>query len=193
MRKSFQTLTFAITLLLSFGTSGIAQKNPEAEKPLVKVEVVLSRYDGNRKISSLPYTLLATAGGDPVSLRTGAQVAVASGPGSNVTVDNKPVPSWTYLDVGTSVDCNVAAPENGRFKVRVSLSDRSIVERQAPQGAGGRGSVPNVNVIDAPTLRNFTYVNSILLKDGETKQFVAASDKVSADVVKVDVTLTVEK
>jgi hypothetical protein len=192
MRKSFQTIMLAIILFLSFGASGMAQappKAPEPEKVLVKVEVVLSRYDGTKKVSSLPYTLLATAGGDNLSIRTGSQVAVASS-GASVGPDNKPS-QWQFLNVGTNIDCTVSAPENGRFKVRLNLSDTSILERQPVQITGARNVVQTI--IDVPTLRNFNYTNAILLKDGETKQFVAASDKVSADVVKVDVTLTVEK
>ena len=192
MRKRFETFTVALALILTFGIRGMAQKAPDPEQPLVKVEIVLSRYDGTRKISSVPYTMLATAGGSPVSVRTGAQVAVTNGPTSHVTVDNKPpAAAWQYLTVGTNIDCTVNMPQNGRFGVRVNLSDNSILERQPLQGAGARGSTQTM--IDVPTLRNFNYTNSILLKDGETKQFVAASDKVSADVVKVDVTLTVEK
>ena len=68
----------------------------------------------------------------------------------------------------------------------LSINDRSAADKPATAGSGA-------NLITAPVLRNFTYTNSILLKDGESKQFVAASDKGSADIVKIDVTINVEK
>jgi hypothetical protein len=188
MKRRFLIFTLSFILLSLFGNSEFAQapKPAESDKPVVKVQVVLSRYEGDRKMSSLPYTMLATAGGDGVVIRTGAQVAVPSGPSNTQGADSKAVPvNWQYLDVGTNIDCNVSAPDNGRFRVRVNLSDRSVIDRQSPS------AVPKA--LDVPSLRNFSYTNSVLLKDGETKQFVAASDKVSGDVVKIDVTLTVEK
>ena len=36
-------------------------------------------------------------------------------------------------------------------------------------------------------------MNSMILKDGETAQFTAAVDKVSGEVTKLDITLTVVK
>jgi hypothetical protein len=66
-------------------------------------------------------------------------------------------------------------------------------DRPSWQSPAAPGSVPGAIINAAPALRNFSYTNSILLKDGEAKQFVAASDKVSGDVVRIDVTLTVEK
>jgi hypothetical protein len=44
-----------------------------------------------------------------------------------------------------------------------------------------------------PILRNFQTTGSFVLKDGESKQWVAASDKASGEMLKIDVTLNVEK
>ena len=57
--------------------------------------------------------------------------------------------------------------------------DSSIAETR------GTGSVP--------TLRNFSTQNTVVLRDGQTMQFTAAADKTTGEVVKVDVTMTVEK
>jgi hypothetical protein len=80
----------------------------------------------------------------------------------------------------------VKTAENGRFNVTLSINDRSAADKPVTVGSGA-------NTTGVPILRNFTYTNSILLKDGESKQFVSASDKGSADVVKIDVTVSVEK
>ena len=180
--RNYRVIACVFTLLplLAVAASG-QQKPPEPEKgPTVKVQVVLSRYEGDRKTSNLPFTMLVTANGDRVSVRTGAQVPVPSG----ATAADKP--SFNYVDVGTNIDCGVKSAENGRLNVTLSINDRSAADKPATAGSGA-------NLITAPVLRNFTYTNSILLKDGESKQFVAASDKGSADIVKIDVTINVEK
>ena len=188
MTRRFAIAAFTMFLVSILGITGLAQKPPEPEKLLVKVQVVLSRYEGDRRTSSLPFTLLATANGDRASVRAGGRFAIEQSTFAPTSGDNKPATSFQYVDVGTNIDCNVKSAENNKFSVYLSISDNSVIERQtsAPR-AGGAGS-PNL-----PTFRNFNYTNSILLKDGESKQFVAASDKVSGDVVKVDVTVNIEK
>jgi hypothetical protein len=166
----------AILLPILPGVALAQQKPPEPDKgPVVKVQVVLSRYEGDKKTSSLPFIMLATANGDKVSVRTGAQVPVP-----------QPNGGFQYIDVGTNIDCTVKTAENGRFNVTLSINDRSAADKPVTVGSGA-------NTTGVPILRNFTYTNSILLKDGESKQFVSASDKGSADVVKIDVTVSVEK
>ena len=98
-----------------------------------------------------------------------------------------PIPSqsgngggFTYQDVGTNIDCSATSLDENRFKVDVSISDSSVMERRA--GDGG-----------IPTLRSLFTNNSVVLKDGQSAQFTAAADKMTGEVVKVDVTLSVDK
>src|SRR5580765_5363504 len=53
---------------------------PRMEGALLKVQVVVSRYQGEKKISSQPYTLSVTANGPRATLRTGVQVPVPTSP-----------------------------------------------------------------------------------------------------------------
>ena len=180
--RTYRIVICIAVLLPLLATSALAQQTaPEPEKgPLVKVQVVVSRYEqlpaGERKTSSLPFTLLATSNGDKVSVRTGSQVPVMSGGGTN----------FQYIDVGSNVDCTVKTAANGRYNVILMIQDRSALDKPATLGSGA-------NAVTQPILRNFVYTNSILLKDGDSKQFVSASDKGSGDIVKVDVTINVEK
>jgi hypothetical protein len=195
MMRFFQKATYSILLALLAGGGAFAQNpqnqpKPPEEKAVVSVQVVLSRYEGDKKTSSLPFTLLATSDRSRVSVRTGAQIpivtaAFSSGDGKNADA-KQPAQTFQYMDIGTNVDCTVHPPENGRFRVEVNVSDRSVLERNSP---GIRGAPP---VASGPTTRNFSYSNSVLLRDGETRQFVAASDKVSGDVIRIDVSLKVE-
>jgi hypothetical protein len=66
------------------------------------------------------------------------------------------------------------------------IQDRSTLDKPATLGSGD-------NAVTQPILRNFTFTNSILMKDGVSKQFVSASDKGAGDLVKIDVTINVEK
>jgi hypothetical protein len=42
-------------------------------------------------------------------------------------------------------------------------------------------------------LRTFQVSNSVVLRDGQTRQFTAATDRVSGEIVRIDVTLRVVK
>jgi hypothetical protein len=182
--RTYRIVLCAAVLLPLLASAALAQQTPEPEKgPVVKVQVVLSRYEqqptGERRTSSLPFTMLATSNGDKVSVRTGTQVPIQTQSADKVV-------NFQYVDVGSSIDCTVKTAANGRFNVILMVQDRSALDKPETLGSGA-------NVTTQPILRNFTYTNSILLKDGESKQFVAASDKGSGDIVKVDVTINVEK
>ena len=107
----------------------------------LKIQVVISRYQGEKKISSLPYSLSVTGGGGGVdraitgptfvgraNLRMGAKIPIASttvapgGDGKAATSIN----SFQYQDVGTNIDCQVWALDDGRFRVELTLDDSSV-------------------------------------------------------------------
>jgi hypothetical protein len=150
----------------------IAPANPgQQTKPLMplKVQVVIARYEGDKKVSSFPYMLAVTANHpQAVNLRMGSQVPVPLGQGG---ID--------YKTVGTNIDCTATSTDDGRFQVQIRIEDSSIMERRG--------------LDTPPTLRTFSSSNMVVLKDGQTAQFTAAADKVTGEVVRVDVTLNVEK
>jgi len=162
----------------------------------LKIQVVISRYQGEKKISSLPYSMSVTGGGgrlDPTAgasfvgranLRMGAKVPIAAttfGPNAN---DGKTVSSFQYQDVGTNIDCQVWAMDDGRFRVEIAIDDSSIYPDDKDMPGIVKGN---------PSFRSFRGSDSMLLKDGATAQFTTATDKVSGETVRVDVTLTVVK
>ena len=156
----------------------------------VDVEVVISRYQNDKRISSLPYFLAVNAGEDtaPTKLRMGANVAVPSSTFAPVGADGKPafnpMATYNYRDVGTNIDCLAKPLGDGRFSVYVSVGERSVVQPPA---------TCNSAVSCAPVIRNFEAENTLVLRDGQTRQFTAAADRVTGEVVKVDVTLKVAK
>lgn len=62
-----------------------------------------------------------------------------------------------------------------------------IEESSVYTDATAAPETPRVN--DLPVFRSFCSSNTLMLRDGQTSQFTAATDRVSGEVVKVDVTL----
>ena len=175
---------------MTFGAAPRAQERPVLPVIPVKVQVVISRYAGDKKISSAPYTLSANAGSAAApksdwslaTLRMGAKIPVATAVGPRI--EGKPesqAVSFNYTDVGTNIDCRTAVLDDGRFRLEITVEESSVY--------GAEQARPN----DHPSFRSFRGVDSLILKDGQTAQITAATDKVSGEVTRVDVTLFVVK
>ena len=189
MTNHLRTLGLAVVVGLALGTAAGAQSQESAKTPAVtpvRVQVVVSKYQGEKKTSSLPYTMSINVGPNGIqdlyraSVRIGAQVPIMT------TAKAGDPPTVQYRDVGTNIDCSAHILDDGRFKLDISMDDSSVyTDDRTPQAAA--------HVSDRPTFRSFRSTNSILVKDGQTVQYTAATDKVSGETVKVDVTLTVVK
>ena len=194
MTKHLQTiaLVFAFALASSVIVRSQEKPAPAAPKPApaavtpLKVSVVVSRFQGEKKLSSLPYTLSVNAG-SRATLRMGAKVPVMMMMTANMPKDLPQGGPVQYQDVGTSIDCNVSAvQDDGRFRVEITIEDSSVY---------GEGPNPTDNKPPPgnPSFRSFKASDSMVLRDGQTAQFTTATDKVSGEIVKVDVTLNIVK
>ena len=187
--KHFQTMALAIVLAASCAGSAGAQDKAEAaaKTPTVplKLQVVISRFQGEKKISSMPYMLSVNAG-RPASLRMGTRVLIASTSLTPIATGGagvNPLTSYQYTDIGTNIDCGTAVINDGRFRVDLTIDDSSVYPEDQVRTSN----------TDRPSFRSFRATNSMVLKDGQTMQFTTAVDKVTGIVTKVDVTLTVVK
>ena len=154
----------------------------------LKVQLVVSRYAGEKKVSSTTYTLPVVANdNDKTSLRMGVDVPVPqtvfSGGGPNTSI---PQTSYNYKSVGTNIDCAARTIEGGWFKLDLAVSDTSVFITE--KGAGAANALPGI-----PAFRSFTSTFNVLVRDGQTAQHTAATDPVSGEVLRVDVTLNVLK
>jgi len=174
MTKVMQRFTTILLLMAVSSAALFAQGTAAAEKIPVKVQVILSRYNGDRKVSSLPYMMLVTANGDRVDIQNNLNVPMSSGA------------STTYTNVGLSMYCSVTT-EAGRFKISLQLDDKSVVDAK-PATAG---TTPKP--LDYPSFSNFSFKGVFAIKEGETKQVTTVADKVTGEVVKIDVTLSLDK
>jgi hypothetical protein len=77
------------------------------------------------------------------------------------------------------------------------LNDTSIfdvdAQRQAALAAKGQAPATSGRPLDASAFRTFSVGNSLPLRDGQTVEFASATDKVTGETVKVEVTLTIAK
>lgn len=177
----------AAVLILALGTSGRAQEQkPATASPnTLRVQLVVSRYQGDKKISSLPYTLTMNSGDrgpGRSSLRLGTQVPITTMSRQGSDANAPMVPTVQYRDIGTNIDCFATVLDDGRFKLDLTVEDSSLDKE-----AGGAATSAH------PVFRSFRTIDSVLLRDGQTAQYSTATDKVSGEVWKVDVTLTVVK
>lgn len=193
MTNHFRTLALFVVLSVACAAAAGAQDQPRTppvpNSPItpLRVQVVLSKYQGDKKISSMPYTLSVNSDrSQAASLRMGAQVPIVTAmqpPGADKLV--VPIQQVNYKDVGTNIDCRAyAIDSDGRYRLDLTIEDSSVYTQEG-QNAMRPG--------DHPSFRSFRSTNTLLLKDGQTTQFTTATDKVSGEVVKVDVTLTVVK
>jgi Flp pilus assembly secretin CpaC len=160
------------------GTSRQAGAAPAGAVPL-KIEFVISRYEGDKKISSLPFSLWVSTGGG-TNIRMGSEVPIPT------SLDGKS--GVTYRSVGTFIDCKAWEIPGAKFNVDVQVQDSSLYTPGREQN-----SQIGQTVSGFPVIRSFSASNHLTLRDGQNAEFVMATDKVSGEVLKVNVTLTTVK
>ena len=155
----------------------------------LEVQVVLSRYQGEKRISSMPYIMAVNANGERASLNMGAEVAVPSSTfAPNDPSKPQPIVSFNYRPIGTSIICGaITTGEEGRFELNISVDDSSVYLKE-DSSAGSPSAVSNM-----PAFRSFKSRNTPLLRDGQTRQYTAAADRVSGETIRIDVTVKVVK
>jgi hypothetical protein len=173
-------------LALTVAHAAYAQNDPATgAKPAtipVKATITISRYQGEKKTSSLPYALSLNVSPDrptAANLRMGNRLPIRS----TTTGGGTPVPTVSYEDVGTNIDCTVNPPENGAFRVSVTVEESSVYDD------GGKSAME----LGRPTLRSFRTTGAVMLKDGQSLQLSNTPDRLTGDRVTVDVMLTVVK
>ena len=167
----------------------VVQKGTRPVIPL-DVQVVISRYQGEKRISSVPYLLAVNAnstGQGQAQLNIGSEVPVQSTTFQPVG-DNKtaqPLRSYNYRNVGTSISSSAQSTEDGRFELEMSIDEISLgVNAFDTQGAPAN---------ELPVFKSFKTRNKLLLRDGQSRQFTAATDRVSGETIRIEVSLTVVK
>jgi hypothetical protein len=161
----------------------------------LRVQVVLTRYQGDKKVSSSPYAFLVAVDRPPTE-----KARVKMGVEVPITVTQLPTPegaksgpiqSFQYRNVGTNLDCSAQSLPDGLYQLRLSVENSSVY--QGPDGRGASGAGENPVVSDRPLFRSFFVDMNPILRDGESVQTVASTDPVTGEVVKIDLTVNVLK
>ena len=169
---------------------------PEAVQ--LKVDVVLSRFMGAKKVSAQTYTLMVPAPPAPASTRdnpvvppqgqsTSLRVGVNAFTGRNsssIGDDGKTSTRPEYQYVGTDVDCRADYKSPGLYRVNLNLTDSSLM---SPVNA----DAPLASV--AAGVRRFSASNTLSVRDTQTVQFSAGTDPISGETIRVDVTVNAMK
>lgn len=180
-----------LSLLSAVAYGQAAQGTPPGV--VLKLQITVSRYMGTNKVSSQPYAL-SLVPGESGSIKVGVEVPVPSAYTNPNRPDNaaaapgtsSPQPSFTFQQVGTQIDGNATLQPDGRYKLRLTVTERSALP--AAQGTEQGARVSNV-----PSFRNVVFASTIFLGDAQSTQFSSGSDKVTGEVFKVDVSLDVVK
>ena len=198
MKLGLRLTGIMLGMFLVAGMTRAQQQTNPAPAPAVthlRVDLVLMEYEGEKKISSLPYTLyigVAPEIGNHFfwqSLRMGVRVPIATDTG----FDNggRPKPQFSYQDLGTDIDCGAAAEANGQYRIEAKIDRSSIYPPN--EGASG-GDQPQMNVVPhEPIIRHFNSGFDLKLRDGETGEGISATDPFNGHVLKVSVTIHVVK
>jgi hypothetical protein len=199
--KSRTLFPIALAVSLAAGSQrGLAQETakPEAGKEGVaerrsvpgvslRVQVVISRYQGEKKVASLPYMFVVAPGGGLTRTRMGVDtpVPVTSSEGG------KPTTSIQYRNVGTNIDCSAKDWGEGRFLLIIGVENSSALALEKGPSSDNPGPPPDSRLTGVPLFRRFDSNLNVLMRDGQSVQTVASTDPVTGDVVKIDVTMNV--
>lgn len=180
MNKITLALFVVFSVLLACGVS--AQEKPKADAPKseqkmitpipLRVQVLFTEFDGDKKIASLPYTFSVNAdehhARPDTSIRDGVRMPIQTNPNQ-----------YTYMDVGTNIDCSAQTEGDNRYKLVLTVERNSISQESTQTGN--------------PVVRQFKAEMNPILRDGQNFESVMATDPVNGHVYRVSVTLSVVK
>ena len=155
----------------------------------LKIQIIFTEFDGDKKTKSMPYTSLITAdpgrGLEYAKIRIGNRVPLYTGKEGGLQ----------YIDVGTNLDCRADRVEDGKFGVKLSL-ERSWVQgevlvplNQSPDFQPGTSP----GQFKEPVIGQYKTDVYLVMRDGQTVESTLATDPLSGKLLKIELTLTVVK
>jgi hypothetical protein len=183
-------------LVFAQGTKGPdAPENAAAEQSTpVNLQIVLSEYDGTKKIANLPYIMPLIVTGKSIgvysTLRIGVKVPVKTG--ETKTGDTQ----IQYIDVGTSIDARVSHADGGKYQVDLKVERSSLyvsARDQAGKVAEKEWSGGEAPPTTEPIVRQYRGDVAMFLREGQPAEGTVATDPLTGHVFKVEVTLNLAK
>ena len=183
--KLARTFVGAATAIALASTMALAGDPPEFEtdeatETLLRLEVVMTRSQGDSVIARLPYSMLLNTGGANARVYGGIQLPiVVRHEGSNTMM---------FKNAGGSVSARAWALADGRLKVDLSTELGGVY----PANGEDPGKVAD-DAAAAPVLRSFSTNATITLRDGQGMMLSDSADPISGETVRTEVTLHVVK
>ena len=162
----------------------VAMEARQTETTPLKISVTFTEFEGDKKVKSLPYTMVVVADGRPPKsvVKMGSRVPVYTGKESGMQ----------YVDVGTNIDCQASRTKENKFDIRLNL-ERSWVEGNVAVAIDPGASPQSSVQFPEPILRQFKSELSLTLRDGQTVESSFATDPLSGKVFKAEVSLNILK
>jgi hypothetical protein len=155
----------------------------------LRVQLVITRLQDEKKQASLPYTFVVSARPSqscPPSrarMRMGVDTPVPTMVRDNS--GNLAGRSVQYKTVGTNIDCSADDLGDGRYKLVLTVENSSALAGPKPNAG--------TDLADYPMFRKFEISLEPILREGQKAETVASTDPVTGEVVKIDVSLNVVK
>src|SRR5258707_3658469 len=106
-----------------------AGPKPDEHTPAVtplRVQVVFTEFDGEKKVASLPYSFTVNADEPPArpgsQIRNGVRIPISTGKDQ-----------LTYIDVGTNIDCSATLQEDGRYTLIMTAQRSPAAVSKPPE------------------------------------------------------------
>jgi len=201
MKRSLIILMLLLGVASPFCLAQDKQKAEDSQKAEVrttpvKVQIVFTEFEGDKKVKSLPYTLYVNASDAPewksgassswVKLRVGSRVPIYTGG----TTGN-----MTYLDVGTNIDARSSYAGEGHLSLYLRI-ERSWVEGSVSvpvAKSDGSASETSSGHFQEPIIGQFVSELDLKLREGQSVESTMATDPLSGKVLKIDVSFAIVK
>jgi len=197
--KRNRSAVFALAVCVCLSNAPLIRAQTAEDKPKaeihvdkvtpLKVQVVLTEFDGEKKVKSMPYVsylnVYEGGRGGNAKVRIGTRVPVYSGKDSGTQ----------YMDIGTNIDCRATGGDAGSFHLDVVV-ERSWVENDvlipaAKQSGSDKPELPGQ--FKEPIIRQLKSEMGVTLRDGQSTESTVVTDPVSGRVSKIEVSLSVLK
>lgn len=159
-----------------------AKNSKEQNTSHLKIDFLLTEYNGQQTISNTAYHLGMEAGPDQREgkIRMGVKVPVAQGNND-----------FQYMLIGTDIDCAVKTLGDGSYDLHLIIS-RSSIYAETSNGSQAQAETPHP-IGTHPVIQQFSTDFPLNMHDGETAEGTSATDPFSGHVLKINVTLHVVK
>ena len=190
MSRPLLVLTFVVLLPHTALVQGPPQPPPPAPRANVTalmIEVTIARYQGEKRLSSLPYTIAVTPDNAKSNLRMGGSVPIPSttfSPSKDADAKQAALTSYQYRDIGTSIDVAAFPADEGRYKISISIDESSVY----PPNESAKN---DLLMAGAPAFRSLRSNNTLFLRHNQSVEYTAATDRITGETARVSVKLTV--